>query len=92
MGNDAGRTTEARIPQWIASGLVALVVAATVGSFTLIRDLDRSVMSHDIRIGAVESRQVDLRAQLRCEPGVDAHQICTRLSRLEHALEKYHKE
>lgn len=92
MGTDNARSPEARIPQWIASGFVSLIVAAALGSFALVRDLDRTVMALGTRLDTIEDRQLDLRAQLRCNPTTDTHQVCTRLARLERALEKYHKE
>ena len=80
-----------RIPQYVATAIMGLVVTTAVGAFGLARSLDGAVMEHNARLRAVESRVADLCEALQCRTS-SAHPICTRLRLIEKAFINEHPD
>ena len=80
-----------RLPQYVASALLGLVVTAAVGGFSLARSLDNTVIEHAARLRAVEQRVADLCEALQCRTSI-AHPICTRLRLIEKTFINEHPE
>ena len=83
------RETGVRIPQWLASAIVGLVCTAAVAGFGMARSVDITVVEHNARLRALESRVADLCEALQCRTN-SSHPLCTRLRLVEKSFQLEH--